>query len=92
MSIADRLELTHVDLDVQGDAHYPTIPSEFHKTASEQQVDEKSGTSFEFATYKNNFLVAYAISEHVNLLSPSSSVLYIVYSRCLLYFPAFGYA
>ncbi|RSP43465.1 dihydrofolate reductase, partial [Acinetobacter baumannii] len=24
----------------------------FHKTASEQQVDEKSGTSFEFATYK----------------------------------------
>ncbi|KAB0304839.1 dihydrofolate reductase, partial [Klebsiella pneumoniae] len=46
------LELTHVDLDVQGDAHYPTIPSEFHKTASEQQVDEKSGTSFEFATYK----------------------------------------
>jgi dihydrofolate reductase len=52
LSIADRLELTHVDLDVQGDAHYPTIPSEFHKTASEQQVDEKSGTSFEFATYK----------------------------------------
>lgn len=43
---------THVDLDVQGDAHYPTIPNEFHKTASEQQVDEKSGTSFEFATYK----------------------------------------
>ena len=60
LSIADRLELTHVDLDVQGDAHYPTIPNEFHKTASEQQVDEKSGTSFEFATYKNNFLVAYA--------------------------------
>ncbi|HFF4591381.1 TPA: dihydrofolate reductase [Acinetobacter baumannii] len=52
LSIADRLELTHVDLDVQGDAHYPTIPNEFHKTASEQQVDEKSGTSFEFATYK----------------------------------------
>ncbi|MEW7104967.1 dihydrofolate reductase [Acinetobacter baumannii] len=52
LSIADRLELTHVDLDVQGDAHYPTIPSKFHKTASEQQVDEKSGTSFEFATYK----------------------------------------
>ena len=25
MNIADRLELTHVELDVQGDAHYPAI-------------------------------------------------------------------
>lgn len=50
--IADRLELTHVDLDVQGDAHYPDIPADFIKTASEQHIDDKSGIAFEFATYR----------------------------------------
>ncbi len=54
------LSSPHVDLDVQGDAHYPTIPSEFHKTASEQQVDEKSELHSNLPLIKNNFLVAYA--------------------------------
>ena len=51
LEIADRLELTHVELDVQGDAHYPAIPVSFNKIASEQHTDEKTGIAFEFATY-----------------------------------------
>ena len=50
--IADRLELTHVELDVQGDAHYPAIPTEFKKVASEQHIDDKTGIAFEFVTYQ----------------------------------------
>ena len=52
LAIADRLELTHIDLDVQGDAHYPQISGDFKKVNSEQQIDEKSNISFEFATYQ----------------------------------------
>ena len=52
LAIADRLELTHVDLDVQGDAHYPQISEDFKKVNSEKQIDEKSNISFEFATYQ----------------------------------------
>lgn len=52
LPIADRLELTHVELDVQGDAYYPEIPSDFHKISSEKQVDEQSGIAFEFASYR----------------------------------------
>lgn len=52
LHIADRLELTHVQLDVQGDAHYPEIPDEFKKIASESQLDEKTAIAFEFATYQ----------------------------------------
>lgn len=52
MNIADRLELTHVELDVQGDAYYPEIPGEFKKVASEQHIDDKTGIAFEFATYR----------------------------------------
>ena len=51
IDIADRLELTHVALDVQGDAHYPSIPAHFEKTISEFHQDEKTGIEFEFATY-----------------------------------------
>ncbi|TCB51838.1 dihydrofolate reductase [Acinetobacter sp. ANC 4779] len=52
MNIADRLELTHVELDVQGDASYPEIPAGFKKVASEQHIDDKTGIAFEFATYR----------------------------------------
>ncbi|MDM1245910.1 MULTISPECIES: dihydrofolate reductase [Acinetobacter] len=52
IAIADRLELTHVELNVQGDAHYPEIPNEFKKIASEQHIDDKTGIAFEFATYQ----------------------------------------
>lgn len=52
LAIADRLELTHVDLDVQGDAYYPKISEDFHKVGSEHHIDEKSQIEFEFATYQ----------------------------------------
>ena len=52
LDIADRLELTHVDLDVNGDAHYPEIPTEFKQVASEKHIDDKSAIAFEFATYQ----------------------------------------
>lgn len=52
LDIADRLELTHVELDVQGDTHYPEIPNEFKKVSSEKQFDEKTGIKFEFARYQ----------------------------------------
>ena len=52
IDIADRLELTHVELDVRGDAHYPAIPAAFKKVASEQHIDDKTGIAFEFATYQ----------------------------------------
>lgn len=52
MHIADRLELTHVELDVQGDAHYPEIPTAFKKVASESHIDDKTAIAFEFATYR----------------------------------------
>ena len=51
MDIADRLELTHVDLNVQGDTFYPTIPDSFTATARHPMQDEKTGTKFEFVTY-----------------------------------------
>ena len=52
LNITDRLELTHVELDVQGDAYYPEIPAEFKKVATEQHIDDKTGIAFEFATYR----------------------------------------
>lgn len=52
LNIADRLELTHIELDVHGDAHYPAIPPEFKKVNSEQHIDDKTGIAFEFATYR----------------------------------------
>ena len=54
MVLADRLEITHIDLDVDGDTFYPPIPSEFaiHHTA--QQVTE-DGIAYRFVQYlKNN--------------------------------------
>ena len=51
LDITDRLELTHVELDVQGDAYYPAIPAEFKKVSSSKQLDENTGIAFEFATY-----------------------------------------
>ncbi|AWL30060.1 dihydrofolate reductase [Acinetobacter defluvii] len=52
LAIADRLELTHINLDVQGNAHYPEVPAAFKKVASESHIDDKSAIAFEFATYQ----------------------------------------
>lgn len=51
LPMADILEITEVDLDVQGDTHYPAISDEFKEVwRSEQQTDDKSGIAFEFTT------------------------------------------
>jgi dihydrofolate reductase len=52
LPLADRLEITHVNLDVEGTAYYPQIPSEWIKLYTEtEQVDETSGVKFSFTTY-----------------------------------------
>lgn len=50
----DRIELTHVDTEIEdGDAFYPELPREFKVAAeSEQLHDEKSSLDFKFVTYK----------------------------------------
>lgn len=53
LPIVDRLEITHVMLDVAGDAHYPQIPAQWVKAHTEnEQVDEKTGVQFSFVTYR----------------------------------------
>ena len=52
INIADRLELTHIELDAKGDVFYPIIPQEFKKVASESHIDDKTAIAFEFATYQ----------------------------------------
>ena len=52
IDIADRLELTHINIDAMGDVFYPAIPAAFKKVASEQHIDDKTGIAFEFATYQ----------------------------------------
>ena len=52
LPMADILEITHVQLDVQGDTFYPALPDEFKKVwQSDKQTDEKSGVEFCFARY-----------------------------------------
>lgn len=52
MDIADRLELTHIELDVKGDTHYPAIPTNFKQVSCEQHIDDKTGVAFSFASYQ----------------------------------------
>lgn len=52
LPIMDRLEITRVDLDVQGDAFYPAIPSEFTLTYSEHGTSAKNGVDYIFETYR----------------------------------------
>ena len=54
MMYTDRIELTHVDTDINdGDAFYPELPSAFKAAQeSEQMNDDKSGLDFKFVSYK----------------------------------------
>ena len=54
MMYTDRIELTHVDTNINdGDAFYPELPSDFEVAAeSEQMHDDKSGLDFKFVSYK----------------------------------------
>lgn len=51
LAITDRLEITHIDLDVQGDAFYPVIGDEFVLTEYHDHVSEKDAIAFRFAQY-----------------------------------------
>ncbi|KAF7276213.1 hypothetical protein GWI33_010810 [Rhynchophorus ferrugineus] len=51
MDIADRLEITHINLDVQGDAFYPAIPDDFILAQYSDHSSEKDGIAFRFAQY-----------------------------------------
>lgn len=53
MPWTDRLELTHVALNVQGDTFYPAIPSHFVAQSRQPMQDEKTGTAFEFVSYQH---------------------------------------
>ena len=54
LSVTDRIELTHVDTDIEdGEAFYPELPSFFKVAAeSEQMHDEKSDLNYKFVTYQ----------------------------------------
>lgn len=53
LAMADILEITEVDLDVQGDTHYPAITDDFRQVwRSGKQTDNESGISFEFVRYE----------------------------------------
>ncbi|MBE9578983.1 MULTISPECIES: dihydrofolate reductase [Moraxella] len=55
LSMADVLEITEVDLDVQGDTHYPTVTDDFCEVwRSDRQIDDKSGIGFEFVRYEKS--------------------------------------
>ena len=52
LTLADKLYITEIDLEVEGDAHFPPIPrSEFQEVAREAYVSEK-GLKFSYVTYQ----------------------------------------
>lgn len=52
LPIMDRLEISRIDLDVQGDAFYPAIPPEFVLCEQEQGISAKNGVGYVFETYR----------------------------------------
>ncbi|MDO4224204.1 MAG: dihydrofolate reductase, partial [Acinetobacter sp.] len=52
LPIMDCLEISRIDLDVQGDAFYPPIPAEFTLCSSEQGVSAKNGVAYTFESYR----------------------------------------
>lgn len=52
LDIADRLELTHVNLNVKGDTFYPAIPESLQAVSRQPMQDEKTGVAFEFVRYQ----------------------------------------
>jgi len=52
LTLADKLYITEIDLEVEGDAHFPPIPhAEFQEVAREAHVSEK-GMKFNYVTYQ----------------------------------------
>lgn len=52
MAICDRLEITRIDLTVDGDVFYPPIPQHFVLTKQTHGISQKTGTAFVFETYQ----------------------------------------
>lgn len=52
LAIMDRLEITRVDLDVQGDAFYPMITDVFRLCHQISGVCAKNGITYHFETYR----------------------------------------
>jgi len=51
LTLASKLYVTEIDLEVAGDAHFPPIPhSEFQEIARETHISEK-GLKFSYVTY-----------------------------------------
>lgn len=52
LTVADKLYITEIDLEVAGDAHFPKVShAEWHETAREAHVSEK-GLKFSYVTYQ----------------------------------------
>ena len=52
MALSDRLEITEVNLEPEGDAWFPVIAPEQWHEAGRRQLDEKSVTGGSFVTYR----------------------------------------
>ncbi len=51
LPLADRLEVTEVDIQVDGEAYYPEIPKEFRLTQHAPQQDPASGIAYTFKQF-----------------------------------------
>ncbi len=52
MTVADRLEITEVDLDPEGDAWFPEIAAVDWRETARTDPPARSGTEFSFVTYR----------------------------------------
>ncbi len=53
LPITERIELTQVDVQVDGDAFYPAIADDFvQTTCSERLLDEEQGLGYQFLSYQ----------------------------------------
>ena len=42
--LADRIYLTHIDANIDGDAYFPKVPSEFHESSREEHIADARNT------------------------------------------------
>ncbi|MBS1140395.1 MAG: dihydrofolate reductase [Proteobacteria bacterium] len=52
MAVADRLEITEVDLEPEGDAWFPVIDATCWAVTQKNTPSSQSGTGFSFVTYR----------------------------------------
>lgn len=54
MAVADRLEITEVALEPEGDAWFPEIPAVDWREVQKNTPSSQGGTGFSFVTYRRN--------------------------------------